>query len=191
MGVRVPPSALTHPLSFPTTFTHTVNRPLLAVLALVMLTGACTDGVAQSDDTVQHQIDIYSATIREVAVVDRPDLNEDSVDPVIFVSPLTDTTTISLDVQLGVVLALENWATIRFIDEFEEAILVNEPDSPVRDNGVLIGLGQIDLGPSEARLVADRYEQANDLLTFDLLLQRRSGEWSVVEPVDHTRVTVH
>lgn len=166
-----------------------MNRPLLALLAFALIAGACTGGSTSADDPVQREIDIYSTAIRKVAVIDRPELNDEQLDTVVFVWPLAEVV-ISLDVQLGIVLALEDWATIRFIDEFEEAILVNEPNSPVRDNGVLVGLGDISEAAGEARLAADRYEQANQLVAFDLLLRRRAGEWSVVEPVERTRVTV-
>ncbi len=165
-------------------------RPLLAILALAALVGACTDDTSSADDPVQREVDIYSAVIRSVASQDRPDLAADTPDVVVFVAPRDDAE-ISLDVQLGVVLDLEEWATIRFIDEFEEAILTSEPNQPVRDDGVLINLGGIPEGTTEVRVVADRYQQADELLAFDLVVRRRAGEWSVVEPIDSTRVTVH
>ena len=168
-----------------------MKRCALALVALlVVVAGSCTDDADGSADPNQRLIDIYAATIQTVTVHERPDFSgHDELDVVVYVAP-REGVEIALDVQLGVVLALEEWATIRFIDEFEEAIVSGEPDQPVRDGGVLIGLGDVPDGTASVDLIADRYERADQLIAYDLTLQRRGGEWSVVEPVEGTRVTL-
>jgi hypothetical protein len=108
---------------------------------------------------------------------------------VVYVSPRGEVD-IVLEVQLGVVIALEDWATIRFIDEFEEAIDGGQDHQPVRDGGVLVGLGEVSDGTTSARVVADRYEQADELVSFDLTLHRSGGEWTVDEPIEGTHVNL-
>jgi hypothetical protein len=186
MGVRVPPSALRTDR-----FALAVNR-LLALFVGVALIGlaSCTDDRGRADDTNQRLIDIYSAAIEQVVTYERPDLAIDEpLDIVVYVSPRGEVD-IVLEVQLGVVIALEEWATIRFIDEFEEAIDGGQDHQPVRDGGVLVGLGEVSDGTTSARVVADRYEQAGELVSFDLTLQRSGGEWTVDEPVEGTYVNL-
>jgi hypothetical protein len=168
-----------------------VKRHALALVALLLLTAtSCTDDANGSADPNQRLIDIYAVAIQTVAVHERPDFSgQDELDVVVYVAG-REGVDIALDVQLGVVLALEDWASIRFIDEFDEAIASGEPDQPVRDGGVLIGLGDVPDGTASVELIADRYERAGQLMAFDLTLRRRSGEWSVVEPVEGTRVTL-
>ena len=165
-------------------------RSLTALVALATFSvAACADD--DPDDPNQRRIDIYSAVIPPVATHERPDLTVDEpLDVVVYVAP-RENVDINIDVQVGVVHALEDWADIRFIDEFEEAIDPAEPRQPVRDGSVLIGLGAIPDGPSSVQVTADRYEFADELTTFEIELRRRGGEWSIVEPIDATRITLN
>ncbi|MGY6502714.1 MAG: hypothetical protein ACXIVQ_17690 [Acidimicrobiales bacterium] len=153
---------------------------LLTILATLGL-ASCTDDTQRAvpEDPNARLTNIYAATIRSVVTFERPDLTLDEpIEPVVFVSPREDVE-IGLDVQAGVVIALENWATIRFIDEIDEAIDRNEPDGIVRDGGMLIGLGPVPDGTSNVTVGADRYERADEMMVFELQVQRRSGTWSV------------
>jgi hypothetical protein len=165
-----------------------VPRLLLATVALatLMLVG-CNDEPS-ADDPNQRLIDIYAAVIPEVATIDHPDLTVDEpVEAVVYVAP-RENVSINIEVQLGVVRALEEWADIRFIDEFEEAIDTGEPSQPVRDGSVLVGLGMVSEGTIEVDVVADRYEYVDQYTTFHVNLRRRAGEWTVAEPIEATRI---
>lgn len=165
-----------------------MSRLLLATVAIatILLVG-CNDEPSP-DDPNQRLIDIYSVVIPEVATFDHPDLTVDEpVETVVYVAP-QENVSINIDVQLGVVRNLEEWADIRFIDEFDEAIATGEPNQPVRDNSVLVGLGPVSEGTTEVEVVADRYEFADQYTTFNLTLVRRAGEWSVTEPVEGTLI---
>lgn len=168
-----------------------MNRATLAVMALLLIaTVACTDNTNAADDPNQRLIEIYSATIKTVAVHDHPDFTDtDALDTVVYVVPRDDVE-IPIDVQLGVVLELEEWATIRFIDELEEAIDTGAPNEPVRDEGILVGVGQVPDGTATVEVIADRYEHADALIAFELTLERRGGDWAVTEPVEGTHVTL-
>lgn len=164
-----------------------MTRALLTLTIIATLgLSACTDdgGSAAPQDPNARLTDIYVATIRTVVAHERPDITtEEPVDPVVFVSP-REGVDIGLDVQAGVVVALEDWATIRFIDEITEAIEPNEPDGTVRDGGMLIGLGPVPDGAAHVVVGADRYERADEMTVFELQVQRRSGTWSVTDMLD-------
>jgi hypothetical protein len=168
-----------------------VKRLLLTLtVVLVGSAGACTDDTARGDDPNQRLIDIYSAAIPAIVTYERPDLAAlDELDTVVYVAA-REGVDIALDVQIGVVVALDEWATIRFIDEFEEAIVGDESEQQVRDGGVLVQLGAVPEGVTTVELGADRYERADHLLSFELSLQRRGGEWSVVGPVEATSIAL-
>jgi hypothetical protein len=164
-----------------------VKRLLTLAVVAVLVASSCTDE-PDPDDPNYRLISIYSAVIPTVVTHDRPDLAErDELDLVVFVAA-RDGIEIPFDVQLGVVNELESWANIRFIDEFEEALIGVDDERTVRDGGVLIQLGPVPAGTASVEVTADRYEGVDHLLTFDLMVRRRAGEWSVDEPVSATPV---
>lgn len=78
----------------------------------------------------------------------------------VFVEPLGDGYVIDLAVQARVVITLETVAHVRFIDHRDEAIDEDKPGKPVRENGMLVGLGPIVTGGATERTVqARRYLQ--------------------------------
>jgi hypothetical protein len=93
-------------------------------------------------------------------------------------------TEINAEVQVGVVNELAGWANVRFIDDVAEAVDGDVDGAPVRDDGTLIGLGTVGDGEVAAELVADRYVSDEETMVYDVSLQRRGGEWSVVEPLE-------
>jgi hypothetical protein len=166
-----------------------VKRLLPLVAVAVLAVSSCTSEPDPADPT-QRQIDIYRAVIPAVVTFERPDLAElESLDLVVFVAG-RDEVDIPFDVQLGVVNALESWANIRFIDEFEEALVGVDDERTVREGGMLVQLGAVPPGTASVEVTADRYEGIDHLLTFEIGLRRRSGEWSVVAPVEATAVTL-
>ena len=161
----------------------------VALAITLAATASCTNGAA-GDDPNQRLVDIYSAAIPAVVTHDRPDLRDhDTLELVVFVAS-HDGTTIPFEVQIGVVNVLEDWATIRFIDDFNEALIGDDDERTVREGGVLIQLGQVSDGTTTASLDADRYEGIDHLLAFELRLLRRAGEWRVDTPVTATPVTL-
>jgi hypothetical protein len=168
-----------------------VRRPLrllVPVLAWIFALSAVTacvddDGDASEPlDPVERLVDIYSATIEAIADEAGPLPAEDDDPMTIYVTPRDDAD-ISADVQVGVVSALEDWATVRFIDSLDEALDRDVEGHPVRGEGLLIGLGPVSDGTASASLTADRYESQDMTLVFDVEVARRAGEWSVAAPL--------
>ncbi|MFP4512722.1 MAG: hypothetical protein ACLFRV_07225 [Acidimicrobiales bacterium] len=167
-------------------------KPLLLALVAIATfpVASCADDTSTAENPNQRLIDIYGEVIPAVATHQRPDLPDDEpLDLIVYVTP-RENVDINVDVQVGLVNALDEWADIRFIDELEEAIAINEPGQPVRDDSVLVGLGSVPDGTASVELAADRYESADELTTFELTLRRQDGEWSIVEPPEGTRVTL-
>lgn len=169
-----------------------MSRPLttLFVVTAALSFVACGNGTTSADDPHRRNVDIYTEVIPAVATYQRPDLAaEDSLDVVVYVVE-REGVAISLEVQIDVVNALAEWAEIRFIDELDEAIDNSEPHQPVRANSVLVGLGAIPDGPTSVTMMADRYEYADELIAFELELNRRGGEWELERPIEGERVTL-
>ena len=161
---------------------------LLAVLATSILLATLTgcgddDGEVSPPDPEDRLVAIYAATIEALAADAGPLPGEDDNRLTIFVAPREDAT-IDADVQVGVVSELESWASVRFIDGLDEAIERDDPEEPVRDDGLLIGLGAVSDGEAAATLVADRYESVDSMTVFEVDVVRRVGEWNVETPLD-------
>lgn len=160
----------------------------LFVGALAGMAVACSDdgktGKANPND---RPVEVYTATIK--AVAENSGLSPTDVQPKVTVYVAErDEVTINAEVQVGVVLALDDWATIRFIDDVNEAIDTSVPDQPVKGEGLLIGLGPISSGEATARVYADLYLSERETRVYDVSLIRRMGEWQLDAPLAPTKV---
>lgn len=177
---------------------------VLAVIAVSALAGACgDDGDGEGAlDPNQRLVDVYAATVRAIAEDERPlpdsadedgdasDEDDESGDdgPLDVFLAARDDAEISAEVQAGIVVDLEDWANVRFIDELDEALEEHEGVERVRSDGVLIGLGAVSGDDTEASLTADRYESESSTIVYDVTLTRRGGEWQVEVPLDGVTV---
>lgn len=170
-----------------------MSRPLTALFATiaVLCLPSCTDDASPGEDPQRRAVEIYTAIIPPVATYERSDLSVDEpLDVVVYIVE-RENVSIGLEVQIDIVNALSDWADIRFIDEFDEAIDTGAENQPVRANSVLVGLGSIPDGTTSVTMGADRYEYADELLTFELELRRRAGEWTLTEPIEGTRISLN
>lgn len=166
-------------------------RLLMSVLATILflsVIAACSDddadGASDPTDSTDRLVDIYAAVIEAVAAEAGPLPGEED-DPLTVYLAARDEADIGVDVQVGVVGALEDWASVRFIDSLDEALATDDEGvEHVRGDGLLIGLGPVGEGTATASLVADRYESAEVTMVYELDVVRRSGQWSVVPPVE-------
>lgn len=158
-------------------------RLLLVVTASSLLAGAlvgCTDDAngGAGEDPTQRLVDIYAAAVEAVVAEARP-LPDDGDEPLAVYLEAREDTEISAEVQVGVVDALEPWASVRFIDSLEEAVEVDADGAPVRGDGVLVGLGVVGDGLASTTVMVDRYEGPDRTSVFEVDVVRRRGEWSV------------
>ena len=115
--------------------------------ALVIL-ASCGDDGGSGDDTSSRDSDVYAAIVRSVAA-DQP--HEDDETPIVYVTPFPNEKPIPLDVQVGVVDAVADNATVRFVDEEDQAIDKGAEGEPVVDDGVLVRIGTV---PEEGTTVS-------------------------------------
>lgn len=146
-------------------------------MRVAAVTAALLAGCGDASGQEQTAAEIYAAAIRWLV-----DDGRDS-EPVegerVFVESV-DEAGIPLAVQADVVNLLEDELSVRFIDAWEEAIDTAEPGDPVRDAGVLIGLGAVDVEErSPVRIYVDRYRHLLDVAAYDMLIERRAGRWRV------------
>lgn len=88
---------------------------------------------------------------------------------------------ISLQVQVELVSRFEaRGYDLRFLDGAEEALDEAEPNVPVRDGGLLVGLGPIPEG-RRVDVRAEVYRSLADLDAYRFSLARWGGVWSLVE----------
>ena len=149
---------------------------LLGVLLCVLvLAPGCGDQQTPADERL---VAVYGAAIRwliDDAGIERPE----PLEGIIYVKPLGDG--ISLEVQVGVVDALGERATIRFIDDMEEAVDIGRPGDPVRGGGLLLGMD--DIAPAErdqVGLYVERYRDIQRTVAYELVLTSADDRWRVV-----------
>ena len=155
-------------------------RRLTLLLAITLAIASCgSDGV---DDT-DREVDAYVAVIRALTADEPggspPDTEVDQPDLVVYAGALDDEQSISLEVQAAVVEQLEDVATVRFVDERDEAVDDAEEGAPVLEDGVLLLLGPVPSG-SAPSVDAERYIDVDDTTRARVDLQRANDGWDVV-----------
>jgi hypothetical protein len=128
------------------------------------------------DDT-SRAAQVYVATIRDV-LADEPPPEDPDVLPVVYVVGVGERA-IPADVQAEVAVELDDDADIRFADERSEALLEDEDHVPVRDDGLLIAVGELadDVDPVE--ITVEVYRSDDDWSKVLLTVSRRSSQWTV------------
>jgi hypothetical protein len=154
-------------------------RRLTSLLAITLAAASCgADGKSATD----READIYATLIRALAPADPaehvPGGEIDQFDRVVFAGSLDDEQAISLEVQAAVVEQLEEFATVRFVDERAEAIDHDDEGEPVLDDGVLVLVGPVPSGRSPS-VDAERYVDNDDAVHVRVTLERPNGGWEV------------
>jgi hypothetical protein len=153
------------------------------VVTVVLGTAAC--GADHRTAADERAIAIYSAVIRVVAPPQGTTPTTPLSDPV-FVTAANTRSSISLQVQAGIVGELHDSATIRFVDERSEAIDTADPHQPVHEGGILITLSKIPPGRTSVTIEAQRYERIDVTATYRVTLQRVGTSWTPLGPPVHS-----
>ncbi len=151
------------------------------VLAIVVaIIPGCSTGTAGDSDA--RVSGVYDGIIRWFAGRDA-----DDPDPLpVFIEPRGDGASIDLDVQTSLIAATGDVASVRFIDDRDEA-LVSQADGSeiVADDGVLISLAPVVERGTTVRLDVDVREGAGQLHGLQFDLELRGDVWVVTRtPVD-------
>jgi len=148
-------------------------------MAVALAMGSCGSG---GPNEHERAADIYAAVIQALAPDEPagPGAETEELERVIYAGSLDEERVISLEVQAAVVEMLEDFATIRFVDEKSEAIDDTADGEPVLDDGVLVLLGAVPAGRSPS-IDAERYVDLDDDEHFRISLERSDNAWSIVD----------
>ena len=152
--------------------------PLVAAVCGLGVVGAgCTD----LSPSKERASDVYATVIRWF--VDNADTREPPSDeePMkVFVEPRGEGSSINVDVQAEVVTAVEDVATVRFIDGRDEALETTEDGATVvRDGGILIACGPVPNDATDVTLELDQYLDETTVRTYRFALTRSGDVWKI------------
>lgn len=138
---------------------------LVVALGLAGLTAGCG-----SDDDPQPTPDVsaaeaYIAIVRWEAAQERAGSDEDDDLPVIYLRAESGDT-VDIGVQAEVVEATADDIVVRFSDDSDDSLDADLEGEPVKDNGVLLIVGDLPSGEATMDAVVRRYETIEKDTTF-------------------------
>jgi hypothetical protein len=158
----------------------------VGTVVLVALAVAGCDG--STKDEASRDAQVYVATIRDV-LAGQPQSEPADVLPIVYVVGVGENK-IEAAVQAEVAAALDDDAEIRFADKREEALLTDDEDAPVRDDGLLVAVGEVPPDTNPVDVNVEVYRSEVDWSKLVLTIGRRSSQWTVtaesVMPADES-----
>jgi hypothetical protein len=149
----------------------------LACASAAVITIALAGCGSSSDAEDSRPADVFVATIERV-LADEPPLPDPDELPVVYVVPLGESE-IGATVQADVASEMHEVADVRFADESSEALDEDEPGQPVRDDGVLIAIGDVAERGNPVEIEVDVYRSEDDSSSLLFTVSRRSSQWTV------------
>ena len=146
---------------------------LLAGVGAAVQTG-CS---GSAGDAVSRDAQVYVATIRDV-LAEQPPPEEPDVLPLVYVVGVGEHD-IPADVQAEVLGELDGDADIKFADQRSDVVLENDEEAPVRDDGVLIAVGDLPQDVDPVELNVEIYRSEEEWSKVVLTVERRSSQWTV------------
>lgn len=155
------------------------------LLAAVAVAAACTPTDDDPTDGLGREAAVYESVLGWL-LEDEP-LPEDGERPpwTMYVSSRHERP-IGVDVQVRVVEALDETVGVRFIDQRSEAVDEAATEQPVREDGILVGLGAVPTEGDSIDVYVDRYRALADVEAWEVGLRRAGDTWDVAgaTPVD-------
>jgi len=154
-----------------------VNRPgILIVLTALLVGGACNDGTAVPQDTSPNgepvvteigPADALTGLVRWYVAETEPVVDDagDPVLPVIYMASESGET-IAVGVQAAVAERTADDAVVRFADDRSEAVDDDLDGSPVKDDGVLMLVGEMPEPAPSVTFPVTLYRSADDEQTL-------------------------
>ena len=145
------------------------------MIAAVTMASSCSDG--GGDDVVERDAAVYGVIVQWVVEAEaEPAAVDDGL--TVFLEAL-DQDEITLEVQAAVVQGLESVVTVRFIDDRAEAVDHSQPGEPVREGGLLLGLGPVPRSGNTVEVTVERYIQDDESVGSRFTVRSAGGTWSV------------
>lgn len=156
-----------------------VNRGWCAG-GLLLLAASAGCGSDDTDDTTR-QASAWEQVIRAVALDEAP-RGEDEPLPVVFALQ-ADGDDVPAEVQVEVVNALIDEADLRFADDRENVVDLEQPGEPVKDDGVLVMMAAPPEGDGntagDVTVEVTRYRMTDEESTFAVELTGGAPSWTV------------
>lgn len=133
----------------------------------------CADGGSGDEVRVA---DAYAEIVQ--AVVHAEPVPEAPEDLIVWIYPRPEGASINLEVQVEVLEMLEEFATVRFVDAFEEAVDDVDDSTRVIDDGVVVGLSPVEPGDRES--VAERFTN-EDRQPVEYTVVRTGSSWQTAD----------
>ena len=86
---------------------------------------------------------------------------------------------VAVEVEVLVVEALDERIVVRFIDERGEAVDEGAENQPVRENGMLVGLGAVPVEGDRVDVYIDRYLEIDDVVAWEVTVRSVGETWTI------------
>ncbi len=154
---------------------------LVAVGAATLAVSACGDD-SSGQTASSRESDVYAAILVTVAADEPPA----DATPILYVAPLANEKAIPLQVQVSVVDALASEATVRFVDDADQAIDQEADGAPVFDDAVLVRLGAVPPDGATVRVPGELYRTETDTSPVEYDLSETESGWVVTSSTTPT-----
>jgi hypothetical protein len=151
-------------------------RAVAAVASAGLVLAACPD---EPPDTVERSIAVYGSVLSWVLDHEVPVAPAVDGEPprVVFVEHFGSDMDLQVQVELVSRFEQEGYE-LRFVDTRLEALDEGEDDRPVRDGGVLVGLGPIPKG-IRIEVRVEVYRSQSDIDAYRVPVAHRTGTWGL------------
>lgn len=147
-----------------------------ATLPFAAALGSCSDSTDDPTAGTGRSTAVYRAVLEWVITQEPAPLDGDEL--LVFVDD-RDEGAVDIDVQGTLIEDLADTAEIRFIDDRAEAVDIDDVGSPVREGGVLVGLGAVPGEGDVVEVYVDRYRHATDVAAWTFTLSRTGEAWTL------------
>jgi hypothetical protein len=157
-----------------TTSLRGVTAKWVALAGTLVTIGGCGNG---SEVELSRSAQIFVVTIQAVLAEQNPAAGTDDL-PVVYVEPLGEDQ-IDAAVQADTAAELRETADVRFADERSEAVEEDEPGMPVRDDGILVAIGDVPEEGDPVDVEVETYRSEDDWSTRLFTFSLRPSGWTV------------
>ena len=147
----------------------------MAVVCLAFGPLASCGDDSGGQNTSSRESDVYAAILTTVAA-EEPPADET---PILYVAPLGNEKAIPLDVQVSVVDAMAKLATVRFVDDADQAIDQEADGAPVIDDALLVRLGAVPPDGTTVRVPGELYRTETDTSPVEYEVSETANGWVV------------
>ncbi len=142
--------------------------------AIVSLTAACS--AASPENPEVRAGAVYDSIVQWFA-----DESTDDPEPLpVFIEPRGEGATIQLDVQAELIKSAQDFATVKFIDSRDEALVTDEDGKTVvADDGILIRLAPVVEEGDKVRIDVDVHDTDEKFKTMQFNLHRVGDAWVI------------